>query len=84
MPGWNARYTLTNAGNAGKNKGKHNDSHSHHLRPRDSSGPRSWVPSRQEDREPLMRVYVGDVIAVLFWLSIPAVATWRWYTDPKR
>lgn len=31
-----------------------------------------------------MRVYLGDVIAVMFWLSIPAVAVWRWYTNPKR
>lgn len=31
-----------------------------------------------------MRVYLGDVIAAMFWLFFPLLALWQWYTDPKR
>jgi len=31
-----------------------------------------------------MKVYVGDLIAWAFWLSLPALAWWRWYTDASR
>jgi hypothetical protein len=31
-----------------------------------------------------MRVYLGDVIAAAFWLSLPLIGWWVWYTNPER
>ena len=33
--------------------------------------------------EPLM-INVGDLLALMFWLSFPAIALWRWYTNASR
>jgi hypothetical protein len=32
---------------------------------------------------PIM-VSVGDLLALICWATFPAIAWWRWYTNPRR